>query len=206
MKINAVISPYIIKRSSEEKDRVQLINFAVIASALVFGTVAFIFGEDYLSEDMLKSFREFFLHFTQSTSLEIFTGLLLAHIPYIILMIVFGNSAYGLSFIIILSFIKITGLSMLNALIYSEYGLKGIEYALLVFFPGKFILILSVLIMMNFCIYNSMHVKGALKGEWKNKDSGTLYITKAVTAVLLFILSSVIDCFFTASFSSLFSF
>ena len=77
--------------------------------------------------------------------------MLVSSLPYVILMILFGTSAYGTAVIAIISFIKVIGLGILSSFLYSSYALKGIEYSFLVFFPGKFTFILSVLFMMNTC-------------------------------------------------------
>lgn len=206
MKINAVISPRVSVEPNGPKNKIQLLSFAVIASSVIIGTLIFILSEDYISCDILSEFEGYFSSLENKNTLEVFTGFLLSHIPYIMLMIVLGTCTYGTAFILILSFLKISGLSFLNAVIYSTFGLKGIEYSLLVSHPGKFVLLLSVLLMTEFCIENSQKINSRLKGESKKQDSNNLYALKVAAAVLLFIFSSLVDCFFTVSFSSLFSF
>lgn len=206
MKINAVISPRVPVESNGPKNKIQLLSFAVIASSVIIGTLILILSKDYISSDILSEFEGYFSSLENKNTLEVFTGFLLSHIPYIMLMIVLGTCTYGTAFILILSFLKVSGLSVLNAVIYSTFGLKGIEYSLLVSHPGKFVLLLSVLLMTEFCIENSQKINSRLKGESKKQDSNNLYAVKIAVAVLLFIFSSLIDCFFTISFSSLFNF
>ena len=206
MKINTVISPRVSVEPTGPKNKIQLLSFASIASSVIIGTLIFILSEDYISSDILSEFEGYFSSLENKNTLEVFTGFLLSHIPYIMLMIVLSTCTYGTAFILILSFLKVSGLSILNAVIYSTFGLKGIEYSLLVSHPGKFVLLLSVLLMTEFCIENSQKINSRLKGESKQQDSNNLYALKIAVAVLLFIFSSLVDCFFTVSFSSLFSF
>lgn len=206
MKISAVISSDLIKKERYIKDKTLLLCFAVIASGLVSGTFIYLFAKEALNAEILDAFLSYFTSFSHKTKIEIFSGMLIANLPYILLVIVLGTSAYGSVFIAIFSFIKIAGLGILSAYFYSEFALKGVEYSLLVFFPGKFMLILSVLFMMHYSINNSIHISRLIKGEYKTENSSSLYSVKTATAVMMFILSSLFDCFMAVSFSSLFSF
>ncbi len=206
MKISAVIYPDIIKKDRLAKDKFLLLSFTVVALALVAGTVLYVFTEDYLTGEIWDTFTKFFVDFTSKTKIEVFSGMILAHLPYIMLMIIFGTSSVGYGFIVGLSFVKATGLGVLSAYLYSSFGLKGIEYALLVFFPGKFVLILSMLFLMHFCLNNSLYVCKLTKGECRAENNSTIYAVKVITAILLLVLSSLVDGFLAVSFSSLFSF
>ncbi|MBE6774743.1 MAG: hypothetical protein E7543_00960 [Ruminococcaceae bacterium] len=206
MKINAVISTDIIKKEKITENKISIINFSVLASAIVCGTLLYVFLKDYFADGIFKSFTSFFSDFSNKTNLEIISGIALSHLPYILLMMILGTSACGCAIIVIISFIKVAGLGILAAYFYSSFALKGIEYALLVFFPGKFVLILSVLFMMHFCTNNSLNIKSLIKGECRAENMDSLYNLKSVIAILLFILSSAIDGFTVVSFSSLFAF
>ncbi len=206
MKISAVISSDIIKKEGLAKNKILILNFIVLASALITGTVLYIYCEDYLTGEIWNSFTGFAVDFTAKTKTEVFSGLLLSHLPYIVLMLVFGTSSVGSVFAAGLSFIKAAGLGVLTAYLYSYFGLKGVEYSMLIFLPGKFIMLFSMLFMTNVCISNSLHISKLTKGECKAENSSNIFAVKIATAVLLFVLSSLIDCALAVSFSSLFSF
>ncbi len=206
MKISATFPSEIMKKERFVKDKTLLFSFIVIAAGLIGGTIMFAFTNGLLGNEIPDLFSDYFAALSYKTKTEVFTGMLITNLPYIILMIVSGSSAYGTVLIAILSFVKVSGLGILSSYFYSCYALKGIEYSLLVFFPGKFILILSVLFMMHICINNSLQINKLIKGEWKTENSSLHYSVKVVTAVILFVISALIDCFMTVSFSSLFSF
>lgn len=206
MKVHTIISSDILKKDSIIKDKIYLISFSIIAVSFIFGTALYITAENSLTEEIFSCFTEFYSDFSHKTKLEVFSGILLSHLPYIMLVIILGTSAYGYGIIWIFSFIKASGLGILAAYFYTTFALEGIEYALLVFFPGKFFLILSMLFTMKCSADNSLYISRLIKGECRTENSSTLYSLKMVTAVLLFVLSSAIDCFTVVSFSSLFSF
>ncbi len=206
MKISAVISSDIIKREGIFKDKTLFINFLVLAFALVSGTVLYLSFENYLTGEIWEAFTGFSVDFSSKSKIEVFSGLLLSHIPYIILMIVFGTSSVGFIFSSATSFIKTAGLGIITAYLYSCFGLKGLEYSMLVFLPGKFIMLFSILFMMNTCMNNSLYISKLVKGECNKENSSNLFAVKFATAVILFILSSLTDCLLAVSFSSLFSF
>ncbi len=206
MKISAIISKDIIKTSDAMKDRLNIKVFSVIALALLSGTLLYILSENHLIEEMRDSFTNFYGQFTSKSKTEVFTGILLAHLPYVVLMIILGSSTVGYLLIPLLSYIKITGIGVLNSYLYSAFGLKGLEYSLLIFFPGKFLMLFSVIFLMQCCIDNSVSVKNIIKGESRVKKNGTYYLIRITVAVLLLALSALIDCILAVSFSSLFSF
>lgn len=206
MRISAVFSSDIINKERFIKDKILLFSFVVIAAGIISGIILFVFANNLFGNEISDMFSDYFTDLSDKTKIEIFTGMLVSSLPYVILMILFGTSAYGTAVIAIISFIKVIGLGILSSFLYSSYALKGIEYSFLVFFPGKFILILSVLFMMNTCINNSLEINRVLKGERKAENSSLNYSVKVITAVIMFIISSAIDCLMTVSFSSLFSF
>ncbi len=206
MKISAVISKDIIKRSDIARNKLNFTVFIVIALALLSGTVLFVLSDKSLTEEISNSFFGFYSDFSSKSKAEIFTGILSAHIPYVILMIIFGKSSVGYTVIPVLSFTKIIGIGFLNTYLYSAFGLKGVEYSLLVFIPGKFLMLFSVIFLMQCCMENSLNMKNIVKGESRTENISGFYGARITVAVIILTLSSLIDCILTVSFSSLFSF
>ncbi len=206
MKINTTISSEIIGKKMYLKNKTHIFCFIIIASAIITGTLSYINFEESFIDEIQRSFEVFSVEFISKTKFEIFSGVLLSHLPYIILMIVFGTSVFGSIFAVALSFIKGTGLGMLGAYIYSSFGLKGIEYAILVFFPGKFLLLLSMLFLLNFAVTESLYLNKLTKGEWQVEKDNMLYIMKITVSFIFIIFSALIDCFLVSAFSSLFTF
>ncbi len=208
MKISAVISPKIIKNSSKQMkyDKITLINFSVLAIGLALGVFVYISAKEYLTGEIWDYFINFTTDFSSKTSIEILSGILLSHLPYLLFMIILGTSIYGVIPAIIISVIKTMGLGLVISHIYSTYSLKGIEYTFMVFFPGKFVLLFSMMILMHVCINSSRKIQILSAGESQIKYSLTEYLTKVSFGALLMLFSSVIDCLAIVCFSSLFSF
>ncbi len=206
MNIRAFVSSDIIQREGIFKDKVNMLNFTVIALALISGTVLYALTDGSYSNEIWDFFKAFSFDFSSKSKVEVFSGIIISHLPYIILMIIFGSSSIGYNFIALISFVKVAGIGMLSTYLYSSFGLKGIEYAVLIFFPGKFIMIFSILFLMHSCINNSLHIRKLTRGEYGTEKSNNIYTVKVASAVLLFLISSFIDCILSVSFSSLFVF
>lgn len=206
MKISAVISKGAIKSEDSFRGRINIIVFLVVASAIISGTVLYILSENYLSDGIKESFNSFYSEFACGTKTEVFTGLFLSNLPFVVFAVILGSSSTGYLIIPIIGFIKIIGLGVVNTYLYSSFGLKGLEYSLLIFTPGKFLLIFSVIFLMQSCIDNSIKIKSVLKGESKTESYRTYYTVRIVFAAVMMLLSSLIDCILAVSFSKLFSF
>ena len=206
MRISAVVTKDMIKSSNIIKDRLNLEIFIVIALGIISGTVFYIYSEPHIAEEIGNSFAAFCTGFTQKTKAEVFTGLLLGHLPYVIFMLILGKSSIGYIVIPLISYVKIMGIGFLNSYLYAVFGLKGVEYSLLIFLPGKFLMLFSVIFLMQCCIKNSVGIKSYIKGETEAENNSTIYSVRIMIAVIILISSSLIDCILTVSFSSLFSF
>ncbi len=208
MKISAVISPKMIKHKKRYViyDKISLINFLILTTGLLSGVLIFVAAEEYLIGEIYENFIRFSTDFSSKTSLEILSGNIISHIPYIALLVIFGLSIYGTIPILLISLIKTMGLGLVSAYIYSTYSLKGIEYSIMVFFPGKLILIFSILILMHICVSSSIRIRQSVAGELQTKYSLSEYLAKVSIGILLYLLSSLTDCLAVVCFSSLFNF
>lgn len=206
MKISAVISKRSIKSDESFRERINLKVFFVIAFALISGTTIYILCENYLSTEIYESFNIFNTEFSFKTKTEIFTGLFISNLTFVIVTVILGSSSSGYLLILITGYIRIIGIGVVNTFLYSSFGLKGLEYSLLIFSPGKFLMLFSVILLMQTCIDNSLKIKSVLKGESRTESQRTYYILRIAIAVIIMLLSSLVDCVLAAGFTNLFSF
>lgn len=206
MTISAVFSPKITHRKETEYDRISLISFLTLGAGLFFGTVIYIISKDYLTGSIWEYFINFTTDFSAKSNIEIISGLIISHLPFVILSVILGTNAFGTPFIFIMSFIKTLGLGLISSYIYTSYGLKGIEYSVMVFFPGKFVLFFSMLMLMHICTDSSLKIKRSLAGENQIRYSLGEYLAKVSVCVLCFLISAIVDFLAIICFSSLFSF
>ena len=204
MKINAVISKSSVNVDSTYKSAI--ISAITIAVGIIFGAIIYILSKDNLNSSLVEYFINFSTDFSNKNKPEILSGIILSHIPYFIMMIIFGTSVVGTPAVILLTNIKSMGIGLLTTYIYSSFSLKGIEYCLLVMFPGKFILIFAMILLTQSCFVTSNDIIQRLK----NKEGRVVSLEKfAVRSILIFgliILSALIDFLANISFSSLFNF
>lgn len=206
MKISAVISKRSIKSDDSFRERKNLKIFLVSAFALISGTTIYMLCENYLSSEIYESFNVFNTEFSLKTKTEIFTGLFISNLTFVIVTVILGSSSAGYLLILITGYIRIIGIGVVNTFLYSSFGLKGLEYSLLIFSPGKFLMLFSVILLMQTCIDNSLKIKSVLKGESRTESQRTYYILRIAIAVIIMLLSSLVDCVLAAGFTNLFSF
>ncbi len=204
MKISAVIAPK--KLNFKPQNTSVLLSFLPIALGLVAGSVIYVLCEEYLTGKLWDYFISFATEFSQKNGPEIFSGLIVSNLPYIILMFLFGTCAVGAPIVPMLSFIKSAGLSLTATYIYATYALEGIEYCLLVFFPGKVLLLFAMLLLTQSSFTTSREVNKAIKGIAETQVRLVTYILRSALICAVFILSSLVDFLMIISFSSLFSF
>lgn len=203
MKFSAVIAPKKLK--IETKNNGLLFSFSAIALGLVFGCVLYVLSKDYTNETILKYFLRFTTEFSYKNKSEIISGLIVSNIPYLIFMFIFGAGALSSPFIFLLSFIKSAGLGMTATYIYDMFALDGLEYCLLIFFPGKAVLLFSMLLLTQSCFMTSSEVRRSIKGEDVTVKMEN-YIIRSVLICSVFIIASLIEFIVINCFSSLFSF
>lgn len=195
-----------LKNILSKEEKIKLLIFIVIVASLTLGTVLYMVCNEYFSNEVSSVFSDYLSYITEATMFEAFSSIIIGNMVYFALTVIFGSSSLGIFFVLLLTFFKVAGLSIINAYLYSDFGLKGIEYSFLVFFPGKFILLLAVLMLTSFCVKNSLSVKRVLKGEHHAEKSGNVYFLRISVIGLLLILSAIVECFLIRVFSDLFIF
>lgn len=205
MKINAVITTNKFKKNkSIFKDYgITITTVLILVLSVAFGVVYYMFFKDNINEELSILFNDYTSIFVKSSKPSIISGLLSGNIIYFLLMLLFSTSVIGIPFLYFFSATRMIGLGTVTAYIYSTYGLKGIEYCALIFFPGKLFLILAVLILTDSCIYMCR----SLRKNQNDDVSGAKKSVVRIIFVLIFIILSVLFDFFTITlFSGLFDF
>ena len=185
------------------KDNRLLLSFLSIASGLVFGTVSYIFSSCLIKNELYKLFVDFSIIFSDKTYLEIFSGFALSGLAYFFLMFIVGGSIFGKLLCSFITFIKAVGISLVTTYLYCDYGLKGFEYALLVFFPGKIILLFAMLFMTKTCIESSILLTNVSE---MNSVKIKNYCLKMIVVFIFLLISWMVDLLYIVVFSGLFSF
>ena len=177
-----------------------------IGAGLFVGCLFCFLFENQISEKLIITFVEFSTIHTNKSDAEIFSGIVLSIIPYLIIMYFLGTSARGTSAIFILTFLKALGLSVATTYIYFTYELKGIEYCLLVFFPGKILLIFSMLLLTENCYLTSKYIKKSIKNKNDSKVDLAKYDFRIVFIAFIMLISCVVEFVLIKAFSTLFVF
>ena len=207
MKISAVIrnpSKDIFNTISENKSAVQ--SALIIASGIVIGTLLYIFDFENLTRDLCEYFINFTMDFSHKSKPEIFSGLLIPDLIYLIAMVTLGTCAFGKHSVVCISLVNSMGLGMLTSYIYDNFALKGIEYCLMVLLPGKFLFVLSMILLTQNSVITSKQIKESAYGLGDRVVDFRKYIIRILVIMVIILLSASVDFLALISFSSLFDF
>lgn len=180
------------------------ISFVSVLSGLISGVTVYIFIDSDIKEKISYLFFEFYSVFSDKTSIEIFSGIALYGIIYFTAMFILGGSIFGKTILPALTFFKAMGITILACYFYNKYSMNGLQYALLVFFPGKFILIAAMLILTKICFETSRDILSFEKCE--KAQLIRIYAIKGCITFFLFFFSWIIDFICIEIFSDLFEF
>ena len=200
MKFNSYVLS--LKKNNILNNKYLMLSFISVFTGLILGVIAYAVSGNSELKDIVELFVKFNTDLSDKSKTELFCGTVLSGLPYYFVMFIVGGSIYGGLLCEIITSLKAMGITVVTSFLYANMGLKGLEYALLVFFPGKIILIFSLLfttatsLEMSQCLINSD--KGERAVLIKN------YVIKYSVILLLFILSWSVDFICRITFSGLF--
>lgn len=207
MKVRAVISTGKIKTHDFETGKINLFLVAAcMAAGIMSGCATYIIFADVIKGELWNCFIGFSTDFASKTYPEIFSGLLLSNLPYLLIMYLTGTNTKGCYLSLVFTFLKTYGLGLVSTYIFCCFALKGIEYCLLIFFPGKIFLIFAILLLTENCCNMSYKINCVAKQKYSSQTDPTRYNLRTAFVLLIIILSAVIDLIMIICFSSLFNF
>ena len=204
MKVNAVINKPSLKLNNTNKSAV--LSFLVIFIGVVSGAILYNFTDESLINELTALFIGNTTDLLNNNKPELFYGLIVDSLIYFALMLIFAMCVYGTPAVFIISFAKAMGLSFLTTDIYGSFGLEGIEYCLLILFPGKFVLIFAMILLTQNCFINSNNITKSINSDNNRVVDLKKYAIRTVVISGLIVVSAIIDFVTMISFSSLFEF
>lgn len=203
MKINAVVFSV---KSLLIRDKGLLSAFITIFAGIIIGVLTYAFALNGNKNELFDMFISFNTEYISKSNIEIFSGIALNVFAYYFVLFLSGTSFLGRYISLTATFTKVMGISALISYLYVQYGLKGLEYVLLVFFPGKCILISAAVIMTKSCYDMCGIVKSGTAEKGSTTSIKKIYYFKSLVFGLMFLLSAVIDFVLLKIFSGLFDF
>ena len=161
MKVSAVI----VNHRKAKKNNISLnlsltLSILPILCGFISGALLYVFMKESLYRGVFDVFISFFTDFSNKSSLQILSGLIISELPYIFIMLIFSFSAIGYPFVLMLTYIKSIAPTLLFAHLYSEYALKGAEYVFLILLPGEIINLFGIILLTQGCFAFSRHIDG----------------------------------------------
>ena len=203
MKVNAVV--FSMKRFLI-KDKGLLSAFITIFIGILVGVFIYAFLLNDKENILFDLFVSFNTDYISKSDIEILSGIALNVLIYYLILFFSGTSFLGRYICLTATFVKVIGISALISYLYVQYGLKGLEYVLLIFFPGKTILLFAAVIMTKNSYDMCSIVNNGAGEKGSTASIKKIYYLKSLIFSILFALSALIDYVSLKIFSGLFDF
>lgn len=203
MKVNAAV---LSLKGLSVSDKSLLTAFFSVLSGLMSGSLVYAFDIFNNDNPIGEIFISFNTDFIGKTDIEVFSGITVSVLIYFMILFISGSSIFGRTMCIVTTLLKFAGIGALISHLYSSYGLKGLEYVLLIFFPGKLFLIFAAVLMTKCSFDMSNTVKNGSGEKGSTASVMKLYYLKSLVFLSVFILSAAVDFFTIKIFSGLFDF
>lgn len=188
------------------KDKALISAFFAALTGVLTGALIYGFKLNNTNNPLFDLFISFNTDFTGKSQAEIFSGIAISVLVYFLALFLSGTSFTGKYLCIFATFFKMLGIGAFISFLYVKYGLKGLEYVLLVFFPGKTILFFSSLFMTKNSFDMSNNVKNGIYEKGSSTDFIKTYYLRSMIILFVFLLSAVVDFVTIKVFSPLFDF
>lgn len=182
------------------------ISTAVFTLGIIVSAIVFILNQNFISENIASYFNSFYLSLSSKNFLEIFCGDILVLLPFYVLLVIFGTSAFGSVAGLVTLFFKSFGLGATVSFLFYKYQLKGIEYFLLVFLISKLILVFDLLFISQNCVSSSQKIKKLAERVQSDSFDFKLYGKKCLFAFIVMLISCLTEAICIKIFSPLFNF
>ncbi len=191
----------------EMKGNLRLFLLAAGFAAGMLAGAAFLKNAEFavVSEELMYIADTYKKLKCEQSFLQNFCYSMLAEGMLLIISVFLGFSSIGSPLVCLLPFIKGVGLGFFCGYLYSEYGLQGLGYSMLLIVPAQSIANLTLIVSCNESCGFSLRVceEGILSNPLR-KEETRLYLLKHGVYSIMMIVSSLIGASFCSIFSSFF--
>lgn len=176
-------------------DKNIILVFSAALSGIITGICLYLLSDDASKSAVNDLFIAFKDVFSQKSFAELFTALSVSCLIFHAVMFICGSSLFGKPVCALLILFKMTGISTIITHVISAYSIKGLEYILLSFLPGKAFFILSLIFLGKNCFDMIDEIK-KIPLYNKNTQSGIkIYCIKSAVACVISLAYLIIDSF-----------
>ena len=161
-------------------------------------------------ENITSMFLNDFKNRASQPIFYVFISSLSAAFLYILISFFMGLSIWGFLFVPLIPFFRGLSIGLVQNYLYSQYGLKGILFQIIVLFPGIFISSIAILLMAKESMLISQTFSNILifrsNSKFEKKSDLKTYIIKVGIILSIALGSVVIDMFLNFFFLRFFQF
>lgn len=197
MKINAVITKKPIqaneKRKIEDVDRNLLAIASIMMLSIISGALIYRFKSGAFSDGIFNYFVAFSTDLSGKSFAEAFSGFFAVDLSVLLLMSVFGVSAYGRVPILFTVIFRLLGIGALGSFLLDKYSGEGMKFFLAVIVPGKLFMLFALLLSAQNCFQTSKLTKQAVVGKNSEEISLKLFWLRNIVSIVIFSISALVD-------------
>lgn len=186
-------------------------NIIILTSLFIFGLIIGSLIISKNSSDFNSSISTLYDNFVTSirekSFITTFFYTFFTSMVYVFLFFIMGTNALGVPFVYFLCCIKGIGNGIISGYLYMTFGLQGVGFSTLVLFPYALSSGIIVILMGNSSLKMSKSIFSGLSTKFANQSEITIkkYCVNYLIYTAFFIISSLIDAIFKASFSGVFN-
>ena len=179
-----------------------LIGFGIVIGSLIIAKTT-----STLNNSLNALYNNFISSIKEKTFISIFCDTFVSSMIYLFLFFIMGTNAFGIPFVYFITCIKGIGNGIISGYLYSTYGLKGVGFSTLILFPYAIASGIIIIMMGDSSLKLSKKIFDDLTGRPQLYKGITIkkYCINYIVYTAFFVIASVIDAIFKASFSNAFN-
>lgn len=205
MKVNAFYNKTNQNKRFKIDNKILLVSLTMIL-AIVIGSIISIRYRNFFCNEINNKFISFYTDNTDQSFFQNFLSIIYENFVFVFLCLLSGTSIIGFIPVALLVFFKTIGLSVLTSYIFYSYLLKGLEFYFLIIYPGKILLIFTILFVASSSLRLTENIYKVVDKNENADINKAIILKQMLLSILLVLISALIDTILFESFSVLFNF
>ena len=197
MKINAVITKKPRIKAQSDKfdmfDRTLLAIFGAMFISVIAGAIVYKIKSSSFSPAVFDMFVAFSTDITGKSFFEAFSGFFAADLSILVIITIFGVSAFGRVPILATAVFRVFGVGALGAYLFDKFGFAGLKYFLIVIIPGRLFMFFALLLSVQNCFQTCCKTRRILNGNSTESINFKFYLLRNAVAAIIFVVAALTD-------------
>lgn len=175
-------------RKFNRKNGYNILLISVTLAGVIFGTLICMTYQNETAVNYIEC-----MHLTEKNFGHYFLFSFLSNALCLLILFVFGLCVAGSAFIIMLIFIKASGAGIIAGSIYNLYGIQGIKFCLVVYYPAVIVLLTALIMAGNEGLFTVNEIKSLYNRSGEEKTGISVYLKRFIMPLFSVTVASVIQ-------------